>query len=122
VPCRKLVILNTCHGGAAEPLQHRELKSAVRALQGDMMLTLAASGGEQEAVEGRFATRLLEALNGAADADRDGVVSFGETVAYVERTVTADSSGDAVRQTPSAGPQELLPYAALPLTGATAGG
>ena len=79
------------------------------------MLTLAASGGEQEAVEGRFARRLLEALGGAADADADGVVSFNETVAYVERTVTADSSGDAVRQTPSAGPKELLPYTTIPL-------
>jgi WD40 repeat protein len=116
VPCRKLVILNTCHGGAIQPMMHRELKSAVRALQGDMLLTLAASGGDQEAVEGRFARRLLEALGGAADDDRDRVVSFNETVAYVERTVAADSAGDAVRQTPAAGPKELLQYASVPLT------
>jgi WD40 repeat protein len=115
VPCRKLVILNTCHSGAIQPLQHRELKSAVRALQDDMLLTLAASGGEEEAVEGRFAKRLLEALGGAADGDHDGVVSLNETIAYVERTVAADSSKDAARQTPSAGPKELLPYADVPL-------
>lgn len=115
VPCRKLVILNTCHSGAIQPLQHRELKSAVRALQGDMLLTLAASGGEEEAVEGRFARRLLEALGGAADDDHDGVVTLKETIAYVERTVAADSSKDAARQTPSAGPKELLPYADVPL-------
>lgn len=116
IPCRKVVVLNTCHGGSAQPLLHRELKSAVRALQDDLVLTLAASGGEEEAVEGRFANRLLEALGGAADEDRDGVVSFAETFAYVQRTVAADSSRDAVRQTPTAGPAELLPYAAVPLT------
>jgi WD40 repeat protein len=117
VPCRKLVILNTCHGGgAASPLVHRELKSAVRALQGDMMLTLAASAGTEEAVEGRFAQHLLDALGGAADADADGVVSLSETVAYVSRAVTAESRGDAVRQSPAAGPKELLSYAFVPLT------
>jgi hypothetical protein len=116
VPCRKLVVLNTCHGGAATPLVHRELKSAVRALQGDMMLTLAASGDAEEAVEGRFARRLLEALGGAADADADGVVTLAETAGYVETTVAADSQGDAVRQTPTAGPRELLEYADVPLT------
>lgn len=116
VPCRKLIVLNTCHSGAVSPLAHRELKTAVRALQGDMMLTLAASGGEEEAVEGRFARRLLEALGGAADEDRDGTVSFNETVAFVERAVAAESLGDAVRQTPTAGPKELLPYVGVPLT------
>jgi WD40 repeat protein len=116
VPCRKLIVLNTCHSGAAAPLVHRELKSAVRALQGDMMLTLAASGGEEEAVEGRFSRRLLDALGGAADDDGDGVVSLAETVAFVERTVAADSASDAVRQSPSTGPAELLRYVAVPLT------
>jgi WD40 repeat protein len=116
IPCRKLVILNTCHGGAAQPLLHRELKSAIRALQDDLLLTLAASGGEQEAVEGRFARRLLEAIDGAADADGDGVVTFSEAAGYVERTVAADSSGEDVRQTPSAGPKELLSFATTPLT------
>jgi WD40 repeat protein len=116
VPCRKIVILNTCHGGATQPLMHRELKTAVRDLQDGLVLTLAASGGEQEAVEGRFAKRLMEGLGGAADGDGNGVVSFRETVAYVERTVSADSSGEQVRQTPSAGPKELLRYADIPLT------
>jgi uncharacterized caspase-like protein len=116
IPCRKLVILNTCHGGIVQPLMHRELKTAVRALQDDLLLTLAASGGEQEAVEGRFANRLLEALGGAADDDKDGVVSFAETAAYVQRMVEADSSRDDVRQTPSAGPKELLDFVTAPLT------
>jgi len=120
IPCRKLVILNTCHGGAVQPLFHRELKSAVRALQDDLLLTLAASGGEQEAVEGRFARRLLEALGGAGDIDGDGRVSFAETVAFVERTVAADSASEEIRQSPSAGPKELLPYVAFPLAGSDA--
>ena len=37
ISCRKLVILDTCHSGAVRPLQQRQLKSALRALQEDMM-------------------------------------------------------------------------------------
>ena len=122
VPCRKLVILNTCHGGSIQPLMHREMKNAVRELQHDLLITLAASGGEQEAIEGRFTRRMLEALSGAADVDSDGVVRFDETVAYVQRTVAADSSGDAVRQMPVAGPSELLPYLNIDLSAAPAAG
>ncbi|MEM9660068.1 MAG: caspase family protein, partial [Planctomycetota bacterium] len=115
VACRKLVILNTCHGGAIQPLIHRDLKAAVRKLQNDLLITIAASGGNQEAVEGRFANRLLQALEGADDDDGDGIISLNEMVAYVQRTVAADSDGEPVRQTPSAGPAELLRYAALRL-------
>ncbi len=115
VPCRKLVILNTCHGGSAQPLMHREMKSVVRELQDDLLVTLAASGGEQEAVEGRFAGHLLEALQGQADVDGDGLVGFGETVNYVQARVLADSKNDATQQFPAAGPAELIPYLNLPL-------
>ena len=115
VPCRKLVILNTCHGGSVQPLMHREIKSVVRDLQDDLLLTLAASGGEQEAVEGRFSQRLVEALGGAADTNSDGIVTLSETVTYVQQMVAGDSAGDAVRQFPTAGPQELLPYATIAL-------
>jgi len=116
VPCRKLVILNTCHGGSVQPLMHREMKSVIRELQDDLLLTLSASGGEQEAVEGRFSRRLMEALRGAADANSDGIVAFGETVRYVQQTVAADSRTEPVRQFPTAGPQELLPYATFALS------
>ena len=125
LPCRKLVILDTCHSGALQPLRQRELKSALRALQDGVIFTLTASEGGQEAVEerdrklGRFTSRLLEALQGAADrqeGNNDGIVSWGEVVKYVERMVTADSIGDEYQQYPTAGPSELLNVADFPLT------
>ncbi|MEZ6077261.1 MAG: caspase family protein [Pirellulaceae bacterium] len=42
IPCRKIAILDTCHSGAIQPLDSEHLKSAVRSLQGDMVLTLTA--------------------------------------------------------------------------------
>jgi hypothetical protein len=125
IPCRKLVILDTCHSGAIQPLEQRELKAALRALQEDVFLTLSATEGGQEAVEertkrfGRFTFRLLEGLRGAADqttGNRDGQVSLPEIVAYVQRTVAADSARDAQGQFPTAGPSELLELVNVPLT------
>jgi WD40 repeat protein/uncharacterized caspase-like protein len=128
VPCRKLVILDTCHSGAVSPLGQRELKTALRALQNDIMFTLTASEGGQEAVEererrlGRFTHRLLEALRGEADqqdGNRDGVVRWSEVVNYVKRTVAADSASQEQRQFPTAGPLELVGVADYPLARVT---
>lgn len=125
VPCRKLVVLDTCHSGAVQPLRQQQLKAALRALQDDLAFTLTASEGDQEAVEtrerrlGRFTSRLIEALEGRADqqgGDRDGIVTLDEAIEYVKRTVMADSAADPERQYPTAGPGQLLPYVRLPLT------
>jgi hypothetical protein len=118
ISCRKLVVLDTCHGGAIQPLRHRELKLAVRALQQDMFITLAASDGTEEAVEGRFSTRLLEGLNGAADqrGNGDGIVRLDELIEYIKQSVADDSVRDTFKQTPSAGPIDLVPYVAPPLS------
>jgi WD40 repeat protein len=124
VPCRKLVILDTCHSGAIQPLQQRQLKAALRALQDDLVFTLTASEGSQEAIEsrerrlGRFTYRLLEGLGGVADrqgGNSDGVVSWPELVSYVQTSVLSDSAGDANQQFPTAGPSELLEVVQLPL-------
>ncbi|MCL4205272.1 MAG: caspase family protein [Pirellulaceae bacterium] len=126
VPCRKLVILDTCHSGAVQPLHQRELKAALRLLQDDLVFTMTASDGSQEAVEarqrrlGRFTARLIEALQGAADRETgngDGIVTLDEAVEYVQRMVAADSAADPQSQHPTAGPTSLLPLARLPLTG-----
>lgn len=132
IPCRKLVILDTCHSGAIQPLEQRELKAALRALQDDVFLTLSATEGGQEAVEersrrfGRFTFRLLEALRGSADeastgvGNGDGRVTLQEVVRYVQRTVASDSARDSHSQFPTAGPDDLLEIADVPLTVASA--
>jgi WD40 repeat protein len=124
VPCRKLIILDTCHSGALQELDEGPLKAGMRALQDDVFLTLTASEGNQEAVEsskkqlGRFTARLLEALQGKADADADGVVKLSEAYQYVYTNVVADSKADArgYTQHPTLGPSEITRYIDLPLT------
>ena len=64
----KLVLLDTCHSGAIQPLRSRDLKAAVRGLQEDMVVTLAATtGSEQSAEKKRVAARRVHqvALGGA---------------------------------------------------------
>ena len=127
IPCRKLVILDTCHSGAIQPLHQRELKAAVRALQDDLVFTLSATEGGQEAVEdrekrfGRFTFHLLEGLRGAADqlaGNGDRQVSLDELIRYVKATVAAESSADSAgpQQFPTAGPAELIEHVQIPLT------
>ena len=128
IPCRKLVILDTCHAGAIQqPLRQRDLKAALRALQDDVVLTLTASEGSQEAFEekekglGRFTARLIEALEGSADqqalgGDDDGIVTLNEAISYVKQTVADDSSNQDDLQYPTAGPVDLLEYVRIPLT------
>jgi WD40 repeat protein len=125
IPCRKLVVLDTCHSGAVQPLDQHDLKTAVRALQEDLAITLTASDGSQEAVEvkeqkhGRFTYFLLQGLSGAADqhaGDGDHVVTFRELAGYVQRQVQEASLQDAFRQFPTVGPAEVLPYIELPLS------
>ena len=126
VPCRKLVILDTCHAGAIRPSTHRDLKEALRALQDDVVITLTASEGTEEAVEdqrnghGRFTFRLLEALNGRADGalhgQKDGFVSLREAYAYVERTVAQDSMRSTTEQHPTMGPVDLVDFVDIPLS------
>jgi len=123
LPCRKLAILDSCHSGAVQSfMREDDLKSAIRVLQDDVVLTITASEGREEAAEvaevglGRFTSRLLEAFAGKADQDRDGEVSLRETIRYVSRTVTEDSRQDGMTQHPTAGPPDLIKRLNLPLT------
>lgn len=133
IPCRKLVILDTCHSGAVQPLGNAHLKPAVRTLQQDLFFTLTASEGTEEALEspehqlGRFTYHLVEALRGRGDetlsgGDGDGIVTLNEVVRYVDVKLLETVVAGAPVQHPTAGPNELLPYAVLPLTMAEAGG
>lgn len=123
LPCRKLAILDSCHSGAVQSfMREDDLKSAIRVLQDDVVMTITASEGREEAAEvveaglGRFTSRLLEALAGKADRDADGEVSLRETVRYVSRTVAEDSRQDGMMQHPTAGPPDLIDRLNLPLT------
>ncbi|HVX10133.1 MAG TPA: hypothetical protein VHC22_02920 [Pirellulales bacterium] len=126
VPCRKLAFLDTCHSGAIQPQRDRDLKAAIRALQDDVVLTVAASAGHERSEEkpawahGAFTKALLEGLGGSADTSHDGAVSLDELIAYVKRQVPQLTAG---RQNPAAAPDDLLPYVSFNLTeGATGAG
>ena len=118
VPCRKLVVLDTCHSGAVQPLRSEGLKTGLRALQEDVVLAVTASAGHEKAAEnktwghGVFTKCLLEALSGRADDSGDGMVTLDEVISYVTRSVREATGG---RQNPSAGPGEILPFVTLPL-------
>lgn len=125
LPCRKLAILDSCHSGAVQPLMRPgDLKSVLRWLQDDRVLTLTASEGHQEAVEqqelglGRFTARLIEALEGHADqmGNGDGVVTLREAIRYVRDQMQQDARRDGFVQRPTASPVELLESIHLPLT------
>ncbi len=118
IPCRKLVVLDTCHSGALQPLSTRSLKSAIRALQEDVFLSVTASAGNERSEEdqqwghGAFTKSLLEALDGRADTSGDGLVTLRELVRYAQQAVPKLTEG---RQNPMAAPDELLPLISVPL-------
>ncbi|HUY34302.1 MAG TPA: hypothetical protein VMV69_16265 [Pirellulales bacterium] len=120
IPCRKLALLDTCHSGAIQPLRTRDLKAAIRALQEDVILTVAASAGDERSEEkaawrhGAFTKTLLDGLAGRADASADGAVSLDELIAYVKAQVPKLTDG---RQNPTAAPDDLLPFISLRLSG-----
>jgi uncharacterized caspase-like protein len=125
LPCRKLAILDSCHSGAVQPLMQRDdLKSALRFLQDDVVLTLTASEGDEEAAEqretrlGRFTAALVSALSGQAkERDNDDTsVSLTETIDYVTRRVSQESEQEGTPQHPTASPSYLLRTLQLPLT------
>jgi uncharacterized caspase-like protein len=100
-------------------MRSANLKTAIRALQEDVVFTVSASAGHEKAAEdknlghGVFTECLLEALAGKADHSGDGVVSLDEVVTYVQESVPKLTGQ---RQNPTAGPAEILGYISLPLT------
>jgi len=117
IPCRKLVILDTCYSGAIQPPRSSSLKAAVRQLEEDVIFTVTAATGEQRSAEkaswkhGAFTKCLLEGLGGSTTA-RGGIVTLDDLVVYVKHAVPILTDG---AQTPTAAPDEILPYLSLPL-------
>ncbi len=123
LPCRKLAIIDSCHSGAVQPvMRNDDLKAAMRMLQGDVVLTMTASEGEEEAAEqkdrqlGRFTSHLVDALQGNGDGDKDGIVTLRETIEHVIKASEEDSRTSGFVQHPTAGPADLLKSLELPLT------
>lgn len=128
LPCRKLAILDSCHSGAVQPMMRQtDLKAALRLLQDDLVITLTASEGDEEAAEqretqlGRFTAAMVDGLNGVADqgANKDGIVSLVEIVEYVKQRISIESESDGMPQHPTASPDYLLKTLQLPLTSAS---
>lgn len=120
VPCRKIAILDTCHSGAIQPLASEHLKTAIRNLQGDMVLTLTASEGNQLAAEYRgaqaslFTGAIERTLQQFQDTNSNGLLDWIELVQQVRSQVSQQSVIGAVPQFPTAGPKDLLDVIELP--------
>ena len=126
LPCRKIAILDTCHSGAIQPLRQDDLKVMLRDMEEDVILTITASEGDEEAFEerdkrlGRFTARLVEGLSGSADqrayaGNGDGQVSLNEVAQYVQATVPADAAAAGQSQHPTIFPRDLFPLVDVPL-------
>jgi uncharacterized caspase-like protein len=91
---------------------------AVRQFQDDVIFTVTASTGVQLSAEkpswghGAFTKCLLEALGGKADTASEGFVTLDELTTYLKQTVPKLTEG---LQTPTAAPDDLLPFTSLPL-------
>jgi uncharacterized caspase-like protein len=119
IPCRKLVLLDTCHSGAIQPLSSRQQKASSRWLHEHIIFTLAAAEGGKGAAErpdwghGAFTKCLLDGLYGSADMSQDGLVSLRELTGYVAKSVEKITAGD---QHPTYGPKGVLDHVILALT------
>jgi len=111
VACKKLVILDTCHSGAAQQLAPSQLKYAVRNLQDDKMFVMTASEGDQLAFEGAFSQPLIKALEGDADFDRNRIVSIREVFDYIRTSMRKQSQS----QFPTLGPVDLIDLVNFPI-------
>ncbi len=129
VPCRKLAIIDSCHSGAIQTrLRPDDLRTLLRFLQDDVVMTLTASEGGEEAAEvraaelGRFTARIIDGLRGQADMDGDSTVLLRELVNYVADAVARDAAADGMSQHPVAAPAELIERLILPLTRSNSAG
>jgi len=92
-----VVILDACHAGGVKPKSSRDItehpnRGFTEAFQNAKGRALLLSSDEsqvswEEPDGGVFTRFLLEALDGKADANNDGTVTFTEVALYVEREV-----------------------------------
>ncbi len=126
IPCRKLVILDTCESGTFQGSRQQNLKPLVRWLEDDLFFTLTSAEGAADAYESTeaqlsyFTASLIAGLDGAADqpnsnGERDGRVEWSELAQFVMHDVPAAITRIGKQQYPSAAPRELLEFAEIPL-------
>lgn len=88
----KLLVLDACHAGNEkgvddDRVRSDELGDVFRGLEG--VATIASSTGDQKSLmwdekrQSLFSYWLVQAIKGHADANNDGIVSFGEVYPYV---------------------------------------
>jgi formylglycine-generating enzyme required for sulfatase activity len=94
-----LLILDSCFSGSLLQRGAIDTGPVADLLSKRGIYGITAGLADQPAVDGLFTSVLIEGLNGNADADGDGFVSFHELGLYVERNVRARNS----RQTPDFG-------------------
>jgi TolB-like protein len=98
-----IVMLDTCHAGALGIPSTRIISADELAAQvsvGEGFFLLAATKPGEDSTErpelghGAFTYAVLEALRGAADSDRSGVLSVSELFGYVARRVPDLTAGE----------------------------
>ena len=103
---RVIVIADACHsGGTRDGTQNAINGSFEELFTPSRRLTLTAAADNELSLEdpkwggghGVFTYHILEALRGAGDADRNGIVTFDEVAAFVESKVRSETGG---RQNP----------------------
>jgi len=103
---RVIVLADACHSAGTQDNANVIADSFSELLGAPRRLALSAAATNELSHEGPqwggghgvFTFHLLEALQGAADSDRDGIVTFAEVSAHVSGLVARDTRG---RQTPT---------------------
>ncbi len=110
IPCRKLVLLDCCHSGSANPARDMTPDGV-----GPIILTACGANEESHDIpylaHGAFTAAVIEALGdrfAAADMDKDGMLTVDELFSYVSQRVpkivalSRSFLGDDAVQTPAA--------------------
>jgi hypothetical protein len=123
IPCKKLVLLDTCHSGNVVPIRDAQVenwKSAIRPLKADDIMVVAATDSGQEALEieslghGVFTQALLDGFNGGADRQKDQEIDLQEIAEFVQAEVPRQTK-DLQLQTPRSYPSELINVISVPM-------
>ena len=124
---KKVILLDACHSGGVGLGAKAEAKLPDayydKLAKAGGVVTMASCSANQQSYEdpksghGTFTKHLLDALNGGADTDKDGVVDFQEAANYVRLGVSEWAKTKGWEQTPlvhSGGVTSEIPVAVVP--------